>query len=158
MTDWLPDLVGLNNYHGVWEEYIEAVYQYFKTDFIDSKPQFENRDVNLKRYPLFQGKESAFWHCTSEGKIEEERIPEIRRCERIRWPRPVIEHSSEDLIRCWHNKRGSDNRIVLWFYDYDYVVILADRGDYVLLWTTYLVTYKHTREKLLREYEESKNG
>jgi len=158
MIGWLPDLVLLAQHHDNWEDYIAAVYQYFKTDFIDSKPQFENRDVGLKRYPLFQGKESAFWHCTSEGEDEEQRTPNIRRCERIRWPRPVIEHSSEAEIRCWRNKRGSDKRIVLWFYTHDYVVILADRGDYVLLWTTYLVTYPHTKVKLLKEYEESKNG
>ncbi len=154
MTSWLPALVLLEHYGGNWDEYIEAVYQYFKADFVDSTPQFENRNVGLIRYPLFQQKEFAFWHCTSEGEEEEQRAPDIRRCERIRWPRPVIEHSTDKLVRCWPNKRGSEKRILLWFYDSDYLVVLADRGKYVLFWTAYPLTYKHTREKLAKEYEE----
>lgn len=154
MTEWLPDLVRLEEYGGDWGQYVEAVYQFFKADFIDSKPLFKNRTVGLRRNPVFQGKESGFWHCTSGGEEEEERTPDLRRCERIRWPRPVIEHSTDDLVRCWPNRRGSDKRILLWFYDVDYLVVLADRGKYVLLWTAYPVTYKHTREKLAREYEE----
>ena len=152
--DWLPALVLLEQYGGEWERYIEAVYRYFREDFIDSRPKFENRNVGLKRYPLFQQKECTFWHCTSEGEEEEERPPDIRRCERIRWPRPIIEHSTDKLVRCWRNKRGSEKRILLWFCEDDYLVVLADRGNYVLLWTAYLVTYNHTREKLIREYEE----
>jgi len=152
--DWLPSLVLFEQYEGDWGKYIEVVYKYFKEDFIDSRPEFVDRAVRLKRYPLYQNKEYTFWHITSEGEEEDERIPDIRRCERIRWPRPVIEHSATEFIRCWPNKRGQEKRIVLWFYKEDYVVVLADRRRYVLLWTTYLVTYKHTRDRLLKEYEE----
>ena len=158
MIDWLPALLLLEQYEGDWERYIEAVYQYFKTDFIDSKPQFENKSVGLKRYPLFKQKEYTFWHCTSEGEEEQERIPDIRRCERIRWPRPIIEHCDYKAIRCWCNKRSSDKRILLWFYQEDYLVVLADRKKYVLLWTAYPVIYEHTKEKLMKEYEDYKNG
>ncbi len=151
---WLPPLVCLDQYGGDWQQYIEAVYRYFKVDFIDSKPKFGGRIVQLKRYPLFQGKEVTFWHITSEGKEEDKRIPEIGRCEKIRWPRPLIEHCDNQEIRCWPNKHGGEKRIVLWLYDYDYVVVLADRKKYVLLWTAYNISYEHTRRKLLEEYEE----
>lgn len=152
--DWLPSLVSFQDYGGDWEQYINAVYQYFKKDFIDSKPKYDDRVVQLKRHPLFQNKEYTFWHVTSEGEEEEKRTPDIRRCERICWPRPIIEHFSDDSVRCWPNKRGRDKRIVLWFFKEDYAVVLADRKKYVLLWTAYMVSYRHTREKLLREYEE----
>jgi hypothetical protein len=108
----------------------------------------------LIRHPLFQDKEVTFWHITSEGEEEDKRTPDIRRCERIRWPRSIIEHFFEDNIRCWHNKRGHDRRIVLWFFEEDYVVVLADRKKYVLLWTAYMVSYRHTKEKLMKECEE----
>lgn len=156
--DWLPALVLLEQYGRDWGKYIEGVYGYFKKDFVESKPRFENRDVGLKRYPFYQNKESAFWHLTSEGEVQENRLPDMRRCERIRWPRPVIEHCLHKSIRCWRNKRGQEKRIVLWFFENDYVVILADRGTYVLLWTAYPVTYNHTREKLQKEFEESLKG
>ena len=154
ISDWLPSLVLLRDYGGDWEQYINAVYQYFKNDFIDSKPKYDDKVVQLKRHPLFQDKEYSFWHVTSEGEEEEERTPDIRRCERIRWPRPIIEHYCNENVRCWPNKRGRDKRIVLWLFNEDYVVVLTDRKKYVLLWTAYMVSYRHTKEKLLKEYEE----
>jgi len=152
--EWLPSLVLLQEYNGDWKQYIAAVYDYFRSDFIDSRPQFQNKAVGLKRYPLLEGKEATFWHITSEGKEEDKRMPDLRRCERIRWPRPVIEHYTAEVIKCWPNERRQERYIVLWFYERDYVVVLADRKKYVLLWTAYMVSYKHTRKKLLREYEE----
>jgi hypothetical protein len=61
--------------------------------------------------------------------------------------------------RCWSNVRGNarrrkERRIVLWLYDEDYVVVLADRDRYVLLWTAYYVSWDHTRKKLLKDHEE----
>ena len=151
--DWLPELVYFQDYDGDWAYYIDAVYKNFKKDFIDSKPEFDNRVVQLKRHPLFQNKEYSFWHVTSEGKEEEHRTPDLRRCERIRWPRPIIEHYTDTNIRCWPNKRGQDKYILFWFYKHDYLVVLADRKRYVLLWTAYVVSRKHTREKLKKEYD-----
>ncbi len=156
--DWLPGLVLLEQFGGNWEEYVQAVYQYLKSDFITSRPDFESKKVGLRREPLYLGKEFGFWHCTSEGGKEDERTPDIRRCERIRWPKPVVLHADDKRIRWWKNKRGSDNRVVLWFYDKDYVVILSDRKNYFLLWTTYLVKYEHTKNKLMKEFEEYWKG
>ena len=155
---WLPPLVCLEDYKGDWPKYIEALYQYFKADFIQSKTRFNSKQVGLKRYPLLDGKEATFWHMTSKGKVETERIPDLRRCERIRWPRPMIEHHFEKEIKCWPNRHKGENRIVIWFYEQDYVVILADRNDYVILWTSYMVTHDHERRKLQKEYEGSKKA
>jgi len=157
VPEWLPSLVLLQEYDGDWKQYIEAVYDYFKSDFITSRTRFGHRAIRLKRYPLLGGKEATFWHITSEGETENQRIPDLRRCERIRWPRPIIEHYTDEVIRYWTNERRHERRIVLWFYEQDYVVVLADRKKYVLLWTTYMVSYKHTKEKLWREYEDAQN-
>lgn len=35
-----------------------------------------------------------------------------------------------------------------------YLVILADRGNYILPWTAYLVEQPHRQRKLQKEYEE----
>ena len=37
-------------------------------------------------------------------------------------------------------------------------LILADRGDYILPWTAYLVEQSHRQRKLQREYEEYCKG
>jgi len=117
--DWLPPLVLFETYNGDWEQYVEAVYAFFKRDFIESSPLFRGIRLALKRHPVLQGKEATFWHLISEGKSEEERLPDIRRCERIRWPRPIIEHSEESLIKVWENERKGEQRVCLWLEDVD---------------------------------------
>lgn len=47
--DWLPPLVLFNDYGGNWHAYLDAVYAFFKQDFVDSKPQFQGRRLGLKR-------------------------------------------------------------------------------------------------------------
>ncbi|WP_319586517.1 hypothetical protein [uncultured Desulfobulbus sp.] len=152
--DWLPPLVLFSDYGGNWEAYLEALYTWFKWDFIDSKPVFQGKRLGLKRYPLSQGKEATFWHMTSEGSDEENRTPDFRRCERIRWPKPVIENDTDPAVKVWRNQRGRENRICLWLVQENYLVVLTDRGEYILPWTAYLVEKPHQQRKLEREYAE----
>lgn len=152
--DWVPPLVYLNDYQGNWDSYLEAVYAYFKQDFVDSKPVFRGKRLGLKRHPLSLGKEATFWHMIQQGSVEDERTPDIRRCERIRWPRPIIEHEQSQLIKVWCNQRRGEKRICLWFEQESYLVILANRGNYILPWTAYPVERPHQQRKLQREYEQ----
>lgn len=156
--EWLPPLVLLGDYGGDWDAYLNAIYAYFKRDFVDSKPAFEGRRLGLKRYPLTHEKEATFWHMIQEGRIEDERTPDLRRCERIRWPRPIIEHADEPAVKAWRNQRGREERVCLWFEDEDYLVVLADRGGYILPWTAYLVEQPHRKRKLQKEYEDYRRG
>ncbi|MBN1579458.1 MAG: hypothetical protein JXA89_02055 [Anaerolineae bacterium] len=150
---WLPPLVLLNNYDGDWDRYVEAIYDYFEQDFVNETPYFQENKVVIKRHPYYQGKEATFWHLISEGRIEDDRLPDLRRCERIRWPRPFIEHNNDRVIKVWKNKRGTQTRVCLWFEDQDYMVVLAERKGYVILWTAYPVTRSHRKRKLRQEYE-----
>lgn len=152
---WLPDLVLFSDYHGNWEEYVEVLYQYFCTDFVRSRPNYQGKKVVLSRQPLILGKDATFWHIISEGKIEEERIPDLRRCERIRWPKPIIEHAHQETgIKVWENTRKNGKRVCLWFEEVDYLVILAIRKGYFMLMTAYLVEQPHRKRKLQKEYEQ----
>jgi hypothetical protein len=153
-SDWLPPLVLFSDYGGDWGAYLDAIYAWFKQDFIDSKPVFQGRRLGLKSHPLTHGKEATFWHMIQEGEVEEDRTPDFRRCERIRWPRPIIEHPHDPAIKIWRNQRRNEERVCLWFVREDYLVILADRGDYILPWTAYLVEQPHRQRKLQKEYEE----
>jgi len=157
-NSWLPDLVLLSDYGGDWLRYLEAVYEIFWHDFVVSPPaMFDGKRFALKRHPLEQGKEATFWHLISEGKVEQDRVPDLRRCERIRWPRAIID-ADESVVCRWKIQRGSDQRIVIALEDFSYVVVLTDRGEYVLLWTAYQVERNHRRESLKREYEVCRKG
>jgi hypothetical protein len=148
----LPPLVLLEDYQSNWDEYLEAIYQFFCRDFVTSKPNFEGKRFALKRHPVIKGKEATFWHVISEGAVEDERLPDLRRCERIRWPHPIIEGVKGKYVKCWRNRRKEEERIVIALEDFSYVVVLADRGEYILLWTAYCVEQEHRRQKLRREY------
>ncbi|MBI4653792.1 MAG: hypothetical protein HY752_02190 [Nitrospirae bacterium] len=158
LPDWLPPLVLFSDYDGNWERYLDAIYNYFKQDFINNRPSFRGRRLGLKKHPLEKGKEATFWHFIQEGPNEDDRIPDIRRCERIRWPRPVIENEDKPVIKVWENKRKNDKRILLWLERQEYLVVLAERKGYLLPWTAYLVTEEHRKKKLQREYETFKNA
>ncbi|WP_252178074.1 hypothetical protein [Endozoicomonas sp. 4G] len=151
--DWLPPLIRRKNY-SAWNAFYEAVYQLFRADFVSSKPSFKGRRLALKRHPLTaDGKEATFRHMITEGEVEEDRQPDIRRMERIRWPASVINHSEDTSIKVWRNqRRRNETRILLWLESHEYLVILADRRDYILPWTAYCVDREHTKRKLQREY------
>jgi len=156
---WLPELVLFEHSENDWEKYLKVLYDYFLADFVCSKPAFRGKKVAIKRYPLAEdGKEATFWHIISEGDTEDERIPDLRRCERIRWPKPVIEHSEDNEIKVWENDRKGEKRICIWFEAMEYLVVLAKRKDIILFWTAYLITKEHRKKKLIKEFEEFKKA
>ena len=114
--------------------------------------------MGLKRYPLIDGKEATFWHFTSEGAVEADRIPDIRRCERIQWPKAIIENAHDSSVLEWENERRGERRACLWVPEVDYLVVLAVRKDYALPWTAYLVTQDHQKRKLEKEYTAALKG
>jgi len=155
--DWLPALILLSDSGGDWSHYVEVIYAAFREDFVTHRPQFEERRCAFKRHPMIDGKEATFWHLISEGKEESDRLPDLRRCERIRWPRKMIERSPAN-VRVWRSERPGDQRIVIALDDFSYVVVMADRGEYVILWTAYCVEQQHRREKLRKECERAKTS
>ena len=147
---WLPPLVCLEDCNGNWTLYLNAVYGHFRNDFVKSCPSVEGRRCGIMRTPITDGKEATFWHIISEGKIESERVPDLRRCERIRWPRPIIEAMGSTRVCCWRRDAGQP-RILLALPDFSYLVVLKDLGNYVLLLTAYCVEPGHHRRKLAKE-------
>ncbi len=152
--EWQPPLILMADFGGHWETFIEKVYEAFKKDFVDSKPIYKGQRLGLKKYPISQGKEVTFWHMTSTGSDEASRTPDLRRCERIKWPKPIIELEA-DLILSWVSIKKGERRIHLWYQQEDYLVVLAQRKNYIIPWTAFLIEQGHTKRKLQREYERS---
>jgi hypothetical protein len=163
--DWLPAMLELNDFGGDWNRFLEAVYGEFYRDFIQQQAKFQGNWVRCRRDPISLGKEAGFWHCISGGADEAARNPEIRRMERIRWARAVIEHASDPNVACWPVYRGSDRRWCLWFRE-EYLVVLAERTRkhdgfrYCQLITAYDTPQEHRKAKLRRERDacQARNG
>lgn len=154
MPDWLPPLVLLEDYGGNWDDYLEAAYQIFCADFLGVRPDFDGKRMGLKQHPIELGKEATFWHFVQSGSIEADRLPEMRRFERIRWPRAVIDNHADGAIKRWSEIRNGTENIHLWCDEAEYLVVLADRDEFVLPWTAYPVERQHQKNKLNQRWED----
>jgi len=155
--DWLPNLELLSDHDGNWDRYLEAIYAIFRHDFVDSKPSFQGVRLGLKRHPIVNGKESTFWHIISSGDNEADRLPDMRRCERIRWPKPIIQSVPHADIKIWTEQRNGEERIHLWVEDEDYLLVLNKRRDY-LLWTAFCVEWEHQKAKYNKRWNKYKEN
>ncbi|MBF0423593.1 MAG: oxidoreductase [Magnetococcales bacterium] len=156
-----PTPPALIPFHGDWSKYVEEVYQAFLDDVVNGVLTIDRLPVSCQFRPPSQGKHFAFWHMVSEGKQEEDRIPDFRRCERIRWIAWVISnHRTHPDISWWKNRRGSNTMLVLWYEPEDFAVILAERKGYWLLKTAYLLQghRKKTFAMERDEYWRTRNG
>ncbi|MFH1187306.1 MAG: hypothetical protein V1688_00410 [bacterium] len=149
----MPELIRLNDHNGNWEVYLNIIYDCFKNDFIDRKLFFKGIKLGLKKHPKFQDKEATFWHFITEGNVEEKRNPEMRRCERIKWPRCIIENCENNEIKIWENERKKKFNICLCYGDWEYLVILRKGNGYIIPWTAYPIIQNHRKRKIKGEYK-----
>jgi hypothetical protein len=149
----LPNLIFLEDYQGNFSLYNEAVYAVFKNDFVKNKPVFQNKRLALKAHPLIDSKEYTYYHFTHSGNIETERIPDLRRMERIGFPKPMIDFSNDKNLKVWRNKRGTSERILILHEIERYLVVLEDRKDYILPWTAYLIEDDSRLKRFSAEYQ-----
>lgn len=156
----LPALILLDDYSGDYYTYIEQVYSVFKQDFIERKTKFRGEELRLKRHPLYQEKAYTFYHITHKGKDEQNRLPDLRRSERIPWASPTIENCDHWSLKIWPQVRtgkgGTANRLCIWLErmnEPDYIIILDIRNSYKLLWTAFVPEYNHEKRKKQKEYE-----
>jgi hypothetical protein len=147
----LPELVP---FHGDWPQYEDELYAIYLESIVHSGLTFLGIPVRSRYEPPTKNKGYSFWHLISEGEREEERVPDIRRCERIRWVAWLIQHATRHEDVCWwENKRGSNTHIVIWHEQEDFAVVLAQRNGYFLLKTAYWVK-RYRRKDFQREREE----
>lgn len=156
----IPDLIELDSFGGDYEQYEEAVYSLYKTTFEEKSFSYNNKPIVQKIIPMYKEKSGTFWHIISNGPDEASRTPDLRRYERIAWPSHVLGYCQNQCsnILIWKNKRKGKSRVLLWCRDINYLVVLDEKKDYYIFWTAYPITYKHTRDKLLTEYNEYINN
>jgi hypothetical protein len=161
--DWLPQLIPLSEYGGDFSSYVDAVYRIFRRDFIYSQPLFQGRPCYCDVRPDSDGRECGFWHIVTTGRIETERVPDLRRCERIAWPRAIIDAADTSLVRVWPSERrragkGTEMRLNLAPADFSYLVVLRPTKRAFLLLTAFFLEHEHQRRRKKLEYQSSQNS
>ncbi len=146
-----PDLLLFNDFGGKWEAYEHALHRIFLDEIARAGLEFRGLRVGCRRIPETAGRWASFWHLIQEGYVEEERTPDLRRCERLRWVRWVIENAKTNPdIDEWQNRRNYEINTLLWYRE-EYLVVLTQRQDYWLLKTAYCTDKTRRIDQLRRE-------
>lgn len=156
IPSWLPPLILFENHKG-WKTYIDAVYKVFYYDFVQSRPFFAKLPIYVRQHPSYDNKGATFWHLISEGTEESERTPDLRRCERISWPKAIIENLNENEVKIWETTRTwkgqQQRRINFSNENFSYLVVIASKPKGFDLVTAYGIESTHRREKLKKEFD-----
>ena len=153
----LPRKIYLQDYSGDYSKFIEAVYETFEKDFVKYHPYFGKYRLGLKFHPKFQDRAYTFYHMTHKGDVENERIPDLRRCECMPWGRPAVEKVTEYSLKFWEQERKGKHRICIWLdpqEEINYFFILDVRKTFVLPWTAFVAEYPHEIRKKEKEYNQ----
>ena len=145
-----PDLVLFTAFGGDWAAYETELHRIFIAELANGGVHYDRLRVGCRRHPEAAGKWASFWHLVQEGRVEDDRTPDLRRCERVRWVRWMIENAATHAeIDAWENTRGTEVNRLLWFRE-EYLVVLGQRQGYWLLRTAYC-TDKRGRIAQLRK-------
>ena len=143
---WIPNLELFNDYDNDWNKYQDAVYTIFKNDFIDNHPIFNGQTVKIRWEPIEFNKPEAFFHVTCQDYNKEgERVPDFRRCERIRWVKAFIQNyqcdsslcNNCDGIKVWRESYQNKIRVHILLEEERYIVVVEPRKLYCLLITAF---------------------
>ncbi len=169
MPEWLPEMASVDPWT---EATYEMLYRIFCRDIRDGSLKYANHDVWIFR-EMEDGKEKIFWHLTSRDKkperiprrkkkffpadleyAEHERLPDLRRCERLPWIKPLIEHPTEPEVLAWDYEEGYKTiKTYIWIRNYDFVVIMKKFPDGKRrLITSFYIDSEYKRDDFKRKY------
>lgn len=150
---WLPPKLDFSDCPGNTAAMLKRAYACFYKDLLVAFPLWNKKAIRCLRDPTYSGMENGFWHCVSEGSPGKPRVFDQSRCERIPWLLPVIRNSHDERVSFWLKRQGGELRPHFWL-DESYLVVLADRGKYFFLVTTFVTDRTHTRDKKRRDRDE----
>lgn len=150
----LPSLVQVSDYNA--SEYIDKIYEIFVNEVVNGNLSFLGLPISCPWHPPYDSKHFSFWHLISESsdsnRVEQDRVPDMRRCERIKWIAYVINNASnKQLVWCWEKdiktSRGKSKHIHLYFHEERYMVILRRKNVRFEIVTTFTVENHKRREE-----------
>ncbi len=168
MPEWLPEIVSVNPWT---DNTYEMLYEIFCRDIRDRHLRYIGHDVWIFN-DMEDGKEKIFWHLTTreckreiiprrkqkfypygQKYTQTERLPDLRRCERLTWVKPLIEHPTEPEVLAWDYEEGDRTvKTYIWIKDYAFVVIMKKYPD----GKRRLITSFHINENYKRRDFENK--
>lgn len=162
----LPNMIECDNIVG-WNDYLDKLYEnVFKPDFLNSCPEFQGWEVWIRKEPMDGNREHDFIHMTHEdyfhnSKNPNDRIPDLRRSERLNWVRPIIEHFACAMekkcgrILYWENYYRGYVRCNLFLPEERFHVVLErrDKDKVYFIITSFYVNTDWELRKRMEKYK-----
>jgi len=169
--EWLPDMAQVSSWcHGGTDDTYEMLYGIFCRDIKNHSLKYNGHNVWFFN-EIEDGKEAIFWHLTSrkqktrrvprrqrrfykEDEIPAQRLPDLRRSERLPWVRSIIENYEKNEILAWDYEEGNGSvKTYVWLKNYDFVVIMKKyRDNRRRLVTSFYIDSEHTCCDFERKY------
>lgn len=170
--EWLPDMVQVSPWctSGSDDTY-EILYRIFCRDIKNHELKYVEYNVWFFN-ELEDGKEKIFWHLTSREQksrkvprrkkrfydtdtIPAERLPDLRRSERLPWVRSLIENCGKSEISAWDYEEGDGSiKTYVWSENYDFVVVMKKYPDQSRrLVTSFYIDVDYKRHNFERKYD-----
>jgi len=150
-----PDLLPFTGYLD-WSDYEDNIYRIYLETVAHARLLFLGEPVKVRFNPTTKRKGYGFWHLISEApsqdnRNEDDRVPDLRRCERVRWVAWCIQNAGAAGFSWWENQRWGETHVVIWAEAYDYAVMLGKRDTtegvrYYLLKTAYCLRPHNVRK------------
>ncbi len=153
MSDFLPDILTLEDFNGDFQKLKMKAYSVFQHDFKNTRPYFYTNPIRLKSGLDIDGMEPSFWHVISDGPDESKRTIDLDRIARVPWIAPIITNFRDSNIRWYEDSRKGKKSTVLWYVPGDYLVVLEHRNKSLLLQTAYIIKYESKRKKIEKTYQ-----
>lgn len=126
-----PPLMPFSGYND-WADYEDAIYNIYLQTVAHAQLTFMDEPVKVRFSPTTKHKGYGFWHLISEApsqdnRNEDDRIPDLRRCERVRWVAWCIQNAGTPGFSWWENDRKGQTHVVIWAEEHDYAIMLGKR-------------------------------
>ena len=149
-------------------QYLDTLYDCFREMLINDPLHWltTGKTISFRREQEIDERHASFWHAVSGGSgNERDRILDHNRCLRIRWIRYLLDafndsYPSEENFCWWKSPdpRWRNKRFLISTVDFDYVVIIEERRNYVLFITAYYVEEPRRRQKFQDQHDQFWNG
>ncbi|QEG35122.1 hypothetical protein Pr1d_24130 [Bythopirellula goksoeyrii] len=139
-----------------WQQYEDILFNHFCNDFISNTAVYKGKKVRLNNGQPINGRHSGFWHIISNGSGPED-LRNIRpeRCQRILWPRAMINHCGSNDVLSWEETHRGKLRALITLPDFSYLTVLDLRSGGAFLVTAYDLERSHQRVKLEKQMKNS---
>lgn len=156
LPPWLPEPLVVSPWT---TDTYERLYEVFRRDILTSRLTYRGYGVWFYPQSADNDKEDIFWHLTTrkDRSLPPERLPDLRRCERLPWVKPMIlrcPDAGDDLVDWDYEEGDGAVKTYVWLHRLDFVVVMKKLNDgRRRLVTSFHLDNQHQREKMRRKRE-----